>query len=115
MPDVVACFDKTKGPFGDLQDYKWSPDSRSLAGFVYTDIVIFDLATKQYRTLLQLDDLVEQSLAWSPDGTEIAYTKYNSTPGKTDIYISSVSMDSNVRQITHDGRSKSIMFWVKIP
>jgi Tol biopolymer transport system component len=92
----------------------WSPDSRFLATIEGSSIAILDIATGRARTVSMLPELVTiQAVAWSPDGTWIAFS--GGRPGTAiDIYLIRPEGGDPVPVLT-DRRDKYVTFWLSVP
>jgi len=110
----TSCREQARGPFRLFGHMSWSPDSRFLATIEGSSIAILDIATGRARTVSMLPELVTiQAVAWSPDGTWIAFS--GGRPGTAiDIYLIRPEGGDPVPVLT-DRRDKYVTFWLSVP
>lgn len=104
-------FDDTiKGATAD-----WSPDGRQIAYAADGDIWIMDADGGGQRNLTQTET-VEFGAAFSPDGTQIAFTGWLGQIGQTPRYVQTVRTDGSQRRVIVEtpGLSQAAPAWQPI-
>ena len=110
----TSCGEQARGPFRLFGHMSWSPDSRFLASVEGSNIAILDIATGQVRTISMPPELVTiHALAWSPDGSWIAFS--GGGPGTAiDLYLIRPEGGDPLPLLT-DARNKYVTFWLTVP
>ncbi|MCK5430686.1 MAG: PD40 domain-containing protein, partial [Anaerolineales bacterium] len=75
----------------------------------YSDIYVSD-ADGSNRTRLTNDDTSKRGLAWSPDGTRVAYSSWNPHDGDTGIWVMDAH-GSDQRRLTDQSQSSRSPTW----
>ena len=65
-----------KRPIASLDDYRWSPDGRTVLVSGAEDLWFFDVAAKRLRRLTQGPGK-EEFFSFSPDGSRVAFVRKN--------------------------------------
>ena len=100
------------GEPGIIQDLRLSPDGETLAEVspagTNVDLWLLDLA-RGVRTRFTFNPAEDMSPAWSPDGTEIAFSSMRS--GQFDIYIKPTNGAGAPRPLVQDNARKFVEDW----
>ncbi|MFC1878992.1 SH3 domain-containing protein [Chloroflexota bacterium] len=123
LAEPDTCQLEKRGPFlSDIYThlpYSWSPNSQQIAFMAKSDthpIQIFDLNTETFHSLNPSggDGFVE-SLAWSPDGEWIAYSRSKSaTDSPIDIFITDIE-GVEIAHLVDTTGTAMIYFWLTVP
>lgn len=107
-------------PFGGVEDYVWSPDSKSIAytskkvkeyeQSTNTDIYIYDLASKNTKNITNDNPGYDKNPQFSPDGKKIAF-KRQARPGFEADKIQLMVQDLTTN--TNTDLTASLDQWVK--
>ncbi|HEX5625140.1 MAG TPA: prolyl oligopeptidase family serine peptidase, partial [Saprospiraceae bacterium] len=126
-------YDAPTVPFGDLEDFNWSPDSRLLAyvsvkktGKAYaqstnSDIYLYDLGSGKTKNVTEGLKGYDKNPVFSPDGKYLAWTSMardGYEADKADLYVMDLQTgqrhrltekwDETIQQIVWDKLSKSL-------
>jgi Tol biopolymer transport system component len=109
-------------PAGPGSRISWSPDSGRAAydesvpdptGAVTSRIVIVGADGNGKRIFLGADAASEAAPAWSPDGTELLYTRQAQSGGSmtTDLWVANLDGGVRTRLLGSDGLTSEMPVW----
>jgi dipeptidyl aminopeptidase/acylaminoacyl peptidase len=101
----------TNTPDVSEMDARWSPDSQTLAfrakpkNAAPYEIETINLRTRKISAITQGTSagLDNSEPIWSPDGTQIAYTRGDSGGHSSDVYLADVTNNRSVNVTQHEG------------
>lgn len=123
LSEPKSCAEALSGPYNppDLWlrgPLVWSPDSRQIAALSEDGegpILIFDLEAESFRRApLPEGDGPISGLAWSPDGSWLAYSRKERAGGPTGIYLLNVS-SGKVKSLINSSWDLEVISWLNKP
>lgn len=93
----------------DVNYASWSPDSSAIAFTTGADLVIHDVGTGENTVLSSEAAASPYMLAWSPDGTRLAYVSSNA--GSADVWVMDAMGESEPVRLTSSSAKDTFPAW----